>query len=372
MMPAKTIRRGLSISVIGQGALARAVADALGRMGGVARIYQTSGAPVAGTDLVVEMVGGVEPAFRLAMGTLAQGLPCVVTSPLLMAAHGRVLANAAIGQHVLLGTSAIGFAVPVEEILASARGIQLVTGSGAQALLSRMGYRGETYEQAEKELYTTGADLSDVSGKLTQARAMTLLGRWRDAWPRFNDCVRIGVDGFLPEDFKSLRAFGLQPVYGAEITPESVYTGPLAVVPTSPLAAAGAGREVMVVQTDEGEILLSAPADETARVLRGVLADVRRWMQRKPVAAAQPYTVADSYVRPETGLYYVRVPYGRRDMAMAAVSGVVHERVEGNGTWQAVVQGVEVREFRQRLPEAVIMPIAGDWEAPSVGLRLVG
>lgn len=366
------MNRGVSISVVGQGALAQAVTAALGRVQGVVQVCQTSGVPVPGTSLVVEMVGGVEPAFRLAMGALGTGIPCIVTSPLLMAAHGRVLANAALGQHVLLGTSAIGFAFPVEEMMAGARHIRLVTAGGAQAVLARMGYRGESYEQAEKELYTSGADLTDASGKMTQARAMTLLGRWRDAWPRFNDCVRMGVDGFAPEDFRSLRAFGLQPVYGAEITPETIYTGPLAVSPASPLVAAGTDREVMLVQTDEGEILLSAPADETARVVRGVVADVRRWMQRKPVAAVQPYAVTDSFVRPETGLCYVRVPYGRRDMALAAAGEVVHERIEGNGTWQAVVRGADVRDFRLRLPEAVIMPIAGAWEAPSAGLRLVG
>lgn len=376
-MPIKMIRRGASVFIVGHGPLAAAVTDALARLPGIAKASMVTAAPPPHADLVVEMLGGVEPAFRLAMGALGSGTSCLVTSPLLMAAHGRVLANAAEGQHVFLGFSSTGFALPLDDLLPQARTLTLATHGGAQAILARMGYRGETYEQAERELFSSGFDLSDASGKLTLARAMVLLGLWRDSWPRFADCVRTGVDMLCADDFKNLRLFGLLPVYGARIAFDTVYAGPLAVAPGSPLAV-GMGREALLMETSAGDVVMTAPADDTARIVQGIMADARRWLQRKPLRFGDPYRGVDSQDITgaargfEDALCYVRVAYGRKDMALAAAGRVLQERIDGSGFWQAVLQGADITELRRRLPDAVTLPVAGPWEAPAAGLRLVG
>lgn len=368
------IKRGLQISVVGKGPSATSVTQALGRLSGVLQVTQAD-QPTPGCDLVVEMVGGVEPAFRLAMETLGRGIACVVTSPMLMAAHGRVLTAAAVGQHTLLGVSPLAFALPVDELLASGRvqRIQARFGTGAQAIMTRMGYRAEPYAKAEAELRLQGHDMTDAGGKLTQARALCMLGVWQGVWPKISASVRVGMDAFRPEDFKNLRLFGLQPVYGADVSAHGAYTGPLAVAPGHPLLQ-GPERDVLVLDTADGELVLQAPADEEARIIQGVLADVRGWMRRKPMHGVvhTAANVQDFFGKASSELCYVRVPYGQREMASAGAHDVVQERVEGDGFWQGVLKGADVRELRLRLPEAVVMPLVGSWEAPAQGLRLVG
>ncbi|MBI1309225.1 MAG: hypothetical protein GC129_05180 [Proteobacteria bacterium] len=329
---------------------------------------------MAGVDVVVEMVGGVEPAFKVAMGAMGKGVACVVTSPMLVAAHGQALAQASRGMHAFWGCTAAGAGMQPVELLAgrAVERMAVVFGEGASTLLVRMGYRNENYLKMEADLLRADVDVSDAAGKLTQARAAALMGDWQGLWPKVGSQLRVGLDALDMQDMRRMREFGLTLVYGAQLFDGGfVYTGPMAVDTASPLAQAQ-GRDVLLLEDEGGESVISQPADAQGRLLRGVVGDMVRLMRGRAAPEFATHAVFGGAAGAD-GACYLRLPYGKREALMAAGAVVKEEKVEGNGTWQAVVEGVDMRRLRMLAPDGCIWPVAGSWEMPMAGgLRLVG
>lgn len=367
-------KRGKNLLVVGQGAAATAVAAAISRLGGVGYVRQAAvmDATLLGQcDAVVEMVGGVTPAFDVAMAALGRGIACISANPLLVAAHGRVLQDAAAGQCTYFGFQSAGFGVPMAEALAALPVTRMTMGlhGVANMVLARLGYRAETVEQASAYVRLQNPDMSDMGGKLTQARAVALRALWHPVWGRVSGYARTGLELVEPSDVQRLREFGLNLVYGAEISAEGIYTGPLAVGHDSPLLAAQM-QDVLVMQTVHGEMVLSQPAEESVRMVAGVTADVRQWLRsiRPALALVEPARA----VREDTTRCFVRLPYARREAIVALKPEILKERVVGDGLWQAVLsvpQGVEIQPGEMG---GVVYPVSGAWEpAAAAGLRLV-
>lgn len=323
-------------------------------------------------DVVVEMVGGVEPAFRTAMAALGTGTACIVTSPMLVAAHGRMLASAAEGMHCFLGVSAAGVGTHVEKMAAgsSIRKATLLWSDGGRALMDRMGFRNESLARMRADLERGGMDLSDAGGKLTQARAAAVLGAC-GAWPRVSSQVRVGVDAVEPADMRKMRELGLGVVYGAVLEGGRMYVGPLAVALDSPLLGER-GRDVVMLDTDEGEVMWSRECDERARVLGGVMTDARDFLKWKQTGVEQASGLLELAEDDRAALCYVRLASGRREAVLANVERVMEERVDSDGMWQAVVKGIHIGRLRLLASDGLALPLTGKWEASvGMGLRLV-
>lgn len=379
--------RGRSILVVGRNAQASAVVDALARVPGVGNVRQLGAFdPVAdapkliGVDTVVDMLGGIAPAFTLAMATMGNGISFVTANPLLMMVHGRVLRNAAQGQQAYLGFQAAGFGLPVAELMGSARPERMVVSfaSAASMALARMVFRGETLAHVSAHLKMQNVDLSDWGGKQTMARALALRSMVFDTEIAPTALQRASVEQVESADVKRLRGFGLVPLFGAEISENEIYAGPMAVAQDSALLQAD-GADVMVAETGYGDLTLRADSDEVRRVVAGVVADVRTLMRSPkpalPLERQIPLTKPQALGQLE--MAYVRIPFAEREKVLAMKPEILQDVVEGDGLWQAVIAVPRVRDIRISAVGGVVYPVATAWapQASAVatgGLRLVG
>jgi homoserine dehydrogenase len=367
------IKKALNVLVVGQSAEALAVAEAFGKAQGVGMVRHAREADargMAGFDAVVEMVGGVAPAFKVAMDALGQGMSLLTANPLLVAAHGKVLQNAAAGQHAYFGFQAAAFGVPLADVLA-VMGLKKATVGWctvANLALARMAYRNESLAQVSAQLKLQQADMSDWEGKVTQARALALRTLWQAEGLAASKQMRVGVEQVEIADMRRLREFGLQMVFGAEVSVDGLYVGPLAVTPESPLLAA-AQQDVFLGEGEAGEIVLSCGAGV---MLGGLLADLRQVVRSAKPAAEGQMAVYERRA-PEDVRAYVRIAAESRDVVLAAKPEVVQERLSGDGLWQAVV-AVKNLQVLQEVYTAggMVYPLSGEWQPVSTGLRLVG
>jgi len=372
-----------TIAVVGKGPAAGAVTNALSALPGVGCVRQMAmfevtkaGEMLRGVDHVVEMVGGVSPAFALAMATLSGGMAFTTANPLLVAAHGRTMQNAARGQQGYFGFQGAGFGLPVAELMGATRPTKLTVSfvTVASMAVARMVFRNESLAHVSAHMKMQGMDLSDWGGKLTQARAMALRGLWFENEVRGSQLTRVSVEMCEPEDVKRLRSFGLQPVYGAEITEEGIYTGPLAVANGSPLLNATV-QDVLVAETDHGDMVLAHTASEEQRVVAGIVADVRAYLRPSRPALGGMVKNFGIQTAQEPLRAYVRMPYAARDVVLAGKPEILSEKVEADGLWQAVVAVQDRASLQIGALGGVVYPVSGEWEPPvagSVGLRMVG
>ncbi len=136
-------------------------------------------------DVVVELIGGLDPAHQLVETALNGGKPVVTGNKALLARFGGDLADLASARGVdLLYEAAVGSAIPVirplRESLAGER-ISRVTGivnGTTNFILSAMAHEGASYEEALTEAKSLGlaeADPSaDVEGADAAAKAAIL------------------------------------------------------------------------------------------------------------------------------------------------------------------------------------------------------
>ena len=133
-------------------------------------------------DLVVEVMGAIEPAHALLAGALASGKPVVTANKELMAAHGRELLATADGAGVdLLFEAAVGggipFVRPLRESLMGER-IRRVMGivnGTTNYILDQMTAHGTSYADALAEAqrlgYAEPDPTADVEGHDSAAKA---------------------------------------------------------------------------------------------------------------------------------------------------------------------------------------------------------
>ena len=375
--------KGRTITVAGKGEAARAVVDALSMLEGVDCVRQVADFEPAkaqtqlmGTHLLVDMVGGVTPSFNTVMSALGQGVACVTTNPMLIASHGRVLQNAAQGQQAFFGFQAAGFGLPVGEMLATLRPVRLTACfvSAASMAIARMTFRNESLAYVSAHLKMMQVDLSDWGGKVTQARAIALRALWLNDELRGSQLRRGGVEQLEPADVRRLREFGLQPVYGAEITEDGIATGPMAVAHGSALLNTSV-RDVLVAETLMGDVVLTHDGDDIQRMVAGVTADVRQFLRSAKPQSVQGVRAHGIRKAQEPVKAYVRVPYVAREQVLAVKPEIMQERVEGDGLWQAVVAVERLQDIQIGAVGGMVFPVSGEWKPQAVmsgGLRLVG
>ena len=377
--------RNRSVLVVGRNAAATAVVDSLAQVPGVGTVRQmgsfdpmTDMPRLMGVDVVVDMLGGLSPAFALAMATLSSGVAFVTSNPLLMMVHGRVLRNAAAGQGAYVGFQAAGFGLPLAELLGAARPERLVAcfSTAASEALARMNFRNESLAHVSAHLKMQNVDLSDWGGKQTLARGLAVHTLMFDSDMPPAAMQRVSVEHVDAADTKRLSAFGLRLVFGADMTEQEIYAGPMAVAEDSPLLQTRA-HDVLVAETAHGDIVLRQEADEARRLVAGVTADVRA-LVRSPKPALpvrRPYDYAMPQPAGVLEMAYVRVPFAAKEAVLAHKPEVMQDAVDGDGLWQAVVAVPRVRELDVMAQGGMVYPLASAWQprvAQVAGLRLVG
>ncbi|MHA3961616.1 homoserine dehydrogenase [Synechococcus sp. LTW-G] len=126
-------------------------------------------------DIVVEVMGGLEPARSLILAAIAAGKPVVTANKAVIARHGEEIAAAAAKQGVyVLIEAAVGGGIPIIEPLKQSLGgnrIQRVSGiinGTTNYILSRMADEGAAYAEvladAQRLGYAEADPAADVGG----------------------------------------------------------------------------------------------------------------------------------------------------------------------------------------------------------------
>jgi homoserine dehydrogenase len=245
---------------------------------------------LAASDLIVEVMGGVDPARDYVLRALRAGKHVVTANKQLLAQHGEELWAAAREHQVQLRfEAAVGGVVPVirvvQETLAAAH-IDRITGivnGTTNFILSEMARTGATYEaalaDAQRLGYAEADPTADVSGADAAAK-MAILARLAFDTPVHLDQVTYeGIEAITPDDLEYARQFdlGLKLIGTAERIDGglSVRVHPAFLYGGHPLASVNGPFNAVTIESPAiTEITLSGPGAGGPQTASAVLGDV--------------------------------------------------------------------------------------------------
>jgi len=225
----------LRIGLLGHGTVGRAfehllaeraerVAELTGRRPEISGVLtRSSGAfeqILESSDLIVELIGGVEPAHDYVRRSLEAGRDVVTANKQLLSRHGEELWQLARERELALGfEAAVAGVVPVirvlRESLAGTRieRIHGIVNGTTNFILSEMTRTACSYETALAEAQRLGyaeSDPSDDVGGADAAAKMAILARLAFDAPVHIDEVRYeGIEQITPDDIAYARELGL-------------------------------------------------------------------------------------------------------------------------------------------------------------------
>ncbi|MCW3027033.1 MAG: Homoserine dehydrogenase [Solirubrobacterales bacterium] len=304
---------------------------------------------LAGCDLLVELIGGIEPARGYVLAALRAGKHVVSANKQLLSQYGEELFETARERDVRLRfEAAVGGAVPVVRLLEeslSATPIERIHGivNGTTNFILTEMAQGSSYAQALADAQSKGyaeADPSDdVSGRDAAAK-MAILARLAFGTPvHLNDVPYEGIEHLHGEDLEYARelGLGLRLIGTAERRDGglSVRVHPAFLYPGHPLASvSGAFNAVTVESETITEITISGPGAGGRQTASAVLGDVVSVMTGGARPPAPP--LALRLVKDVESAFYLHMEVADRPGVLAAVTKVLGE------------QGVSIKSVVQR------------------------
>lgn len=327
-------------------------------------------------EVVVELIGGLEPARTLVRSALSAGKAVVTANKELLAAEGAGLAELAAGAGVdLLYEAAVAGAIPIirplRESLAGEpvdRVMGIVNGT-TNFILSRMSEAGLGYAEALAEAqrlgYAERDPSADVDGHDAAAKAAILASIAFRCDVHAEDVPREGISGVDPVDI----AFATQLGYvvkllavaerldggtgdgtgGDPAAPEiSVRVHPAMLPNEHPLAAVrGAYNAVFVEGGRAGELMLygrGAGGLPTASAVLGDVVDAARHVRAGVAGPTLP--MAPARFHPADDLrsaWYLNIDVVDRPGVLAAVAGVFGDHRVSIRSMEQIGMGDEAR-----------------------------
>jgi homoserine dehydrogenase len=243
-----------------------------------------------GSDLLVEVMGGIEPARGYVLEAMRNGRHVVSANKQLLSQHGEELWAAAREHGVQLRfEGAVAGVVPVirvlQESLAAARveRIHGIVNGTTNYILSEMARTGASYEDAlagAQELGYAEADpTDDVTGRDAAAK-MAILARLAFSTPvHLDQVVYEGIEHITADDLAFARelGLGLKLIGTAERVDGgiSVRVHPAFLYGSHPLASVnGPFNAVTIESEDITEVTLSGPGAGGPQTASAVLGDV--------------------------------------------------------------------------------------------------
>ena len=246
---------------------------------------------LAASDIVVELIGGIDPALDYVARALRDGKHVVTANKQLLAQHGEDLVAAAReGGAQLRFEAAVAGAIPVIRVVQESLGaipIEKVFGivnGTTNYILTEMARSGLSYEEALKQAQERGyaeADPTDDVGGADAAAKMAILARLAFGAPvQLEDVPFEGIEQIKSDDLAYAKELGLSlKLLGvAERVGEgkiSVRVFPCFLYPGHPLSPIeGAFNAVMVEAPAITEITMSGPGAGGQETASAVLGDV--------------------------------------------------------------------------------------------------
>ena len=246
---------------------------------------------LARSELVVELIGGTDPALDYVTRALEAGRHVVTANKQLLAQHGPELVRAARkGGAQLRFEAAVAGAIPVIRVVQESLGaipIEKVFGivnGTTNYILTEMARSGLSYDdalaQAQALGYAEADPTEDVNGADAAAK-MTIIARLAFGAPvKLDDVPFEGIEQVKPDDLAYAKELGLSlKLLGvAERVGEhaiSVRVFPCFLYPGHPLSPIeGAFNAVMVEAPTITEITMSGPGAGGSETASAVLGDV--------------------------------------------------------------------------------------------------
>ncbi len=241
-------------------------------------------------QIVIEVIGGLEPAGRLVMRALRAGKAVVTANKELMASQGtRLLAAAETSGVSLLFEAAVGGGIPIirplSESLAGERitSILGIVNGTTNYIITRMVEEGIAYQEvlaeAQRLGYAEADPAADVEGADAASKAAILASLAFGTWVDGNQVYREGIDRLRIADFGYARDLGYTPKLLAigEDTEEgiAVRVHPTLVPLDHPLASVrGATNAVLLSGPSIDELMFVGPGAGGEPTATAVLGDV--------------------------------------------------------------------------------------------------
>src|SRR5690349_1121936 len=303
-----------------------------------------------GADLIVEVIGGIEPARDYVLRAMRAGKHVVTANKQLLSQHGEELWACAREHEVQLRfEAAVAGVVPVirvlQESLAAAHveRIHGIVNGTTNFILSEMARTGATYAEALADAQRLGyaeADPSeDVNGKDAAAKMAILARLAFDTPVHLDQVVYEGIEQIAPDDIEYARELGL----GLKLigTAERIGAGlsvrvhPAFLYPGHPLASVGGPFNAVTVESEAiTEITMSGPGAGGPQTASAVLGDVISAMI--PPASTPPTSQVLEIVSEVVSSFYLHLEVADEPGVLAQVAQVL------------ALQGVSVKSVVQK------------------------
>ena len=310
----------------------------------------------AAVDLVVEVMGGQDPAGPLVLRALEAGKPVVTANKELIAAQGSELISAAERSGVaLLFEAAVGGGIPIirplSETLAGekiTRVMGIVNGT-TNFILTRMSEEGTAYadalQQAQDLGYAEPDPTADVSGADAAAKAAILASLGFGTWVGLDHVPHTGITEITAADIRyaadlgyAIKLLGIAEDTGSGV---SARVHPVLIPTDHPLASIrGATNAIFIEGPAIDQLLFAGPGaggEPTATAVLGDVIDAAREIlagaQVAPRIRFAPSGLADFGTVPTK--WYVRLEVADEPGVLAQIAAAFGEaEVSIKSVWQ--------------------------------------
>jgi homoserine dehydrogenase len=290
------------------------------------------------SDLIVELIGGLEPAREYLLAAMRAGRHVVTANKQLLSHHGEELWDEARERGVQLRfEGAVAGVVPVIRVLqeslagATIDRVHGIVNGTTNFILTEMARTGATFAAALADAQRLGyaeADPSDDVDGRDAAAKMAIIARLAFETPVHIDQVPYeGIEQIQPDDLEYARdlGLGLKLIGTAErvgTTGISVRVYPAFLYPGHPLASVNGPFNAVTVESEAiTEITMSGPGAGGPQTASAVLGDVISAMI--PPASTPPATERLEIVSDVVSSFYLHLEVADESGVLAQVAQVL-------------------------------------------------
>jgi len=290
-----------------------------------------------GSDLLVELIGGIDPARDYVLRAMQAHRHVVTANKQLLSQYGEELWETAREQGVQLRfEGAVAGVVPVIRVLqeslagATIDRVHGIVNGTTNFILTEMARTGMTFQEALREAqelgYAEADPAEDVDGRDAAAK-MAILARLAFDTPVHLDQVRYeGIEHIQPDDLEYARELGLELklIGTAELIDSglSVRVHPAFLYPGHPLASVSGPFNAVTVESEAiTEVTMSGPGAGGPQTASAVLGDVISAMI--PPASTPPTRRALEIVQDVVSAFYLHLEVADEPGVLAQVAQVL-------------------------------------------------
>jgi homoserine dehydrogenase len=296
-------------------------------------------------DVVVELIGGYEPAKRLILAAIARGKHIVTANKALLSAHGSEILSSARRKGVAVGFEAsVGGGIPVikvlKEALAANRILSVygILNGTCNYILTKMTDEGRSFDdvlsEAQRAGYAEADPIFDVGG-IDTAHKLAILVNLAFGLTLEPDAIFTeGITVISPLDIDFGKQFGyrlkLLAIAKQRNGRVEVRVHPTMIPNESPIAkVGGAYNAVQIVGDACGDIMLygkGAGSMPTGSAVVADIMDISRAILNpgtQPVSAATSGNLTSQDMDEVASLYYLRFMVVDQPGVLSQISGVL-------------------------------------------------